>query len=63
MIVLKDIIPIQIYFVNARSNDNSNVDIIITNVLFDWKENSTRTITVILDNFFTGKIKFKILYI
>ena len=63
LIVLKDIIPIQIYFVNARRNDNSNADIIITNVLFEWKENGNRTITVILDGFFTGKIKFNILYI
>ena len=62
MIVLKDIIPIQIYCVNA-SYDNSNVDIVITNVLFAWKESGTRTITVIFDNFFTGKIKFNILYI
>ena len=63
MIVLEDIIPIQIYFVNARSNDNSNVNIVITNVLFDWKEDGIRTITVIFDSFFTGKIKFNILYI
>ena len=63
MIVLEDIIPIQRYFVNARSYDNSNVDIIITNVLFDWKESGIRTITVIFDKSFTGKIKFNILYI
>lgn len=63
MIVLENITPLQIYFVNDRSNDNSNVDIVITNVLFDWKENGICTITVILDSFFTGKIKFNILYI
>lgn len=63
MIVLEDIIPIQIYFVNAKSYDNSDVYIVITNVIFAWKENGIRTITVIFDSSVTGNIKFNILYI
>ena len=63
MIALKDITPLQIYFVYARSSDNTNVDIEITNVIFTWKEDGLRLISVLFDRSFTGNIKFNILYI
>ena len=64
MIALEDnITPLQIYFVYARSYDNTNVDIEITNVIFTWKEDGLRLISVLFDRSFTGNIKFNILYI
>ena len=63
MITLEDITPLQIYFVYARSYDNSDVDIVITNVLFTCKENQFPVIHVSFDRVFTGNIKFNILYI
>lgn len=62
MIVL-EVTPLQIYFVNAIGYDNSNVNIGITNVVFDWQEDGIRLIHVLFDRVFTAKIKFKILYI
>ena len=63
MITLEDIIPIQIYFVNAISNDNSNENIALMSVEFTYQEDGIRLIYVLFDRVFTGKIKFKILYI
>lgn len=62
MIVL-EVTPLQIYFVNAIGYDNSNVNIGMTNAVFDWQEDGIRVIHVLLNSVFTGKIKFKILYI
>lgn len=62
MIVL-EVTPLQIYFVNAIGYDNSNVNIGITNTVFAWQEDGLRVIHVLFDRVFTGKIKFKILYI
>ena len=63
MITLEDIIPIQIYFVNAISNDNSNENIGLMSVEFAYQEDGIRLIYVLFDRVFTGNIKFKILYI
>ena len=62
MIVL-EVTPLQIYFVNAMSYNNSNVNIGITNAVFAWQEDGLRVIHVLFDSVFTGKIKFNILYI
>lgn len=63
MIVLENITPLQIYFVNATRYNNSNVSIGITNAVFAWQEDGLRVIHVLFDCVFTGKIKFNILYI
>lgn len=63
MIILEYITPLQIYFVNAISYNNSNVNIGITNAVFDWQEDGIRLIHVLFDRVLTAKIKFKILYI
>lgn len=62
MIVL-EVTLLQIYFVNAIGYDNSDVSIGITNAVFVWQEDGLRIIHVLFDRVFTGKIKFKILYI
>lgn len=62
MIVL-EVTPLQIYFVNAIGYDNSNVNIGITNAVFAWQEDGIRLIHVLFDRVLTAKIKFKILYI
>ena len=60
MIILEDIIPIQIYFVNAISNDNSNENIGLTSVEFAYQEDGIRLIYVLFDSILDGQYTFTI---
>ena len=63
IVFVLEVTLLQIYFVNAIDYNNSNVNIGITNAVFVWQEDGIRLIRVLFDRVFTGKIKFKILYI
>lgn len=63
IVFVLEVTPLQIYFVNAIDYNNSNANIGITNAVFIWQEDGIRLIHVLFDRVFTGKIKFKILYI
>ena len=63
IVFVLEVTLLQIYFVNAIDYNNSNVSIGITNTVFAWQEDGIRIIHVLFDRVFTGKIKFKILYI